>query len=228
MERGKQSNITIILSLMLIVVFLFCGIIFTGCSGQEVEESGIKIESQFKTEYYIGEEIDVSGGIIDYTENGKTEKVDITTDMISDFSSQTTGTRPLLITYKNYSITLNYTIKNFPEFFTSGIYRSTKMLTYNEADCYIALNVYTDKQLILIDISANSKEDILLIDWSSDNVMSVSYTPIFKNDEWTADGFFVMNDGNSVVIKIKNINSDSFKINSYSIEWVIDFDVVKI
>lgn len=50
-------------------------------------QDGIKIHSEFKTVYYVGEELDLTGGIIDYTSEGNTVQVVISEEMVSGFST---------------------------------------------------------------------------------------------------------------------------------------------
>lgn len=72
----------------------------------------LSLEQAFKTEYYVGEELDVSGGILEYIdENGQATSVELLESMVSVFSTEKPGNRKLLITYKNGTLTINYTVK---------------------------------------------------------------------------------------------------------------------
>ena len=78
------------LKIMSIFCFVFAccfSILLTGCSKSEPK---IQIESQFKTNYYVGESLDVLGGILKYTDaNEKESFVEITPEMISSFTTHT-------------------------------------------------------------------------------------------------------------------------------------------
>ena len=106
-------------------VLAFAGVggatMIAGCSNDQVEvqiqQDGIEIISSFKTQYFVGEDVDVTGGIISCTINGKTKQVALTDEMISGFSSATPGTRKLVITYQDLTMTVSYTVsvKDEPE-----------------------------------------------------------------------------------------------------------------
>lgn len=74
------------------------------------DNSGITLHTSFKTEYYMGESLDLTGGILDYTVGTNTSNIAITSDMISGFTSQAPGTRQLAITYRNFTCTIPYTV----------------------------------------------------------------------------------------------------------------------
>lgn len=71
---------------------------------------GISINTSFKTEYYMGEKLDLTGGTLNYTKDGNTKQVNITSDMVNGFTSVSSGTRTLVISYQGFTCTVPYTI----------------------------------------------------------------------------------------------------------------------
>lgn len=76
---------------------------------------GISIHTNFDTTYYVGEDLDVTGGIINYTKDGKTSQVVITDSMITGFSNDVAGTRNMVITYLGETLVVSYVVKEIPE-----------------------------------------------------------------------------------------------------------------
>ena len=65
-----------------------------------------------KTEYFVGEDIDLTGAKITVTyEDGSTPNIDVTSEMISGFDSSTAGTNTVTVTYEGKTTTFNVTIK---------------------------------------------------------------------------------------------------------------------
>ena len=122
--KTKRFNLAKILTLVMMLVLLPCAALFVACGGPE---DGIEIRSSFKTTYYVGDALDVTGGIIDYTDDGKTIQVAITDEMISGFSTATEGTRDLVLTYEGYTETISYTVSIRPTFLMgNSLYRSVE------------------------------------------------------------------------------------------------------
>lgn len=79
-----------------------------------VELATIQVSTPFKTEYFAGESLDITGGKLLLTyNNGTTEIIDITTSMVSNFNNSYVDDtqKSLTITYNHITVTLNYTIK---------------------------------------------------------------------------------------------------------------------
>ena len=92
-------------------LLLSASLLLTGCK----KEAKIELKEEFKVEYYIGEELDVTGGILNYTnEEGKTIPVAITSDMVTGFSSTQVGSRQLIITYEGATLLVDYTVEEAP------------------------------------------------------------------------------------------------------------------
>ena len=97
-----------ILSLALVFVALFGCLTFGGCNESQEE---LELYASFKTEYVVGEQLDLTNGKIAYTDsNGKTQIVEIKSEMISSFTTETPtdGARQMIVTYKDLTIEVNY------------------------------------------------------------------------------------------------------------------------
>lgn len=88
-------------------------ILLTGCSNGDLEN--LKIYTDFKTEYFVGESLDVTNGKLSYTDkDGKEIIVSVKEEMISSFSTATEGEREMIITYNSKTITYNYVVNKKP------------------------------------------------------------------------------------------------------------------
>lgn len=71
----------------------------------------IELDSSFKTEYFVGETLDISGGKIKLTyNNGDTEEINITKEMISQFSTEEPTEKNLTITYNSKTCEVQYKV----------------------------------------------------------------------------------------------------------------------
>ncbi len=110
MTKTKRIS-TALLAILSLFLFSFA---LTACG-----ESKIELVEDFKLEYNIGEELDVSGGVIKYTNGGEEKLVSLTADMVTGFNSQTAGERTLIITYEGLQTTVKYTVA--PEYVTLNL-----------------------------------------------------------------------------------------------------------
>lgn len=105
-----------VLIILLAVLIMTMPIMLAGCSlFGSLTSAGIKIHTNFKTEYEVGEALDVSNGKITYTDkSGKETIVAVDASMITSFSTENEGHRDMILTYKGETITIAYnvTIKN--------------------------------------------------------------------------------------------------------------------
>lgn len=102
--------------------------------GGEKTPDGLSIYSNFDTTYYVGQSLDVLGGILDYTKDGKTKKIAITEDMITGFSTEKAGNRNMIVTYQGETLVINYTVKEIPtkpNVSTSKVYKSQENFSSN-------------------------------------------------------------------------------------------------
>ncbi len=111
----KRKNLRVTLLAVLILLLTFS---FFACNDNEEQESPIQsivITTMPKTEYYLGDRFSVEDAIITvYYENGKTETVPLTLNMISDFNANQLGEQTLTIFYKNKTTFLTVTVSSAP------------------------------------------------------------------------------------------------------------------
>ncbi len=97
---------------------------------KQLEVTQITVATSFKTNYFVGDALDLAGGKIKVSYNNKaTEILDITLDMISDFSSLESGEFMLTITYLGLSETVEYVIEE-PEILEITLKTDFKRLYY--------------------------------------------------------------------------------------------------
>lgn len=73
----------------------------------------IVLQEEFKTEYFIGENLDVTNGKIKcVTYSGDEKVVDVTTDMISNFSTKSIGEFKMTLEYEGKRIDVDYKVKD--------------------------------------------------------------------------------------------------------------------
>lgn len=140
--------------IVLPIMLLSCALMVSGCLDKP--EDKIAIHTPFKTVYYVGEELDVIGGILNYTKDGKTTQVAITNTMITGFNTLNAGNYNMIITYEGLTVVVPYTINNIPEltlncniiykseYITSpGGYYYVKFLSQNSVGVYGSEEEYT-------------------------------------------------------------------------------------
>ena len=78
----------------------------------EVKVVELTLTQNFKNEYYVGESIVLTGGLLTATYNNDTveENIVVTAQMISNFDTNSAGEKTMTITYKTFSITYDYTV----------------------------------------------------------------------------------------------------------------------
>lgn len=79
----------------------------------EKQLTGIAVKTApVKTEYVEGTGLDVSGGVITASyDNGKTEDIDLTEDMISGYDNTSVGTQTITVTYGGKTASFQVTVK---------------------------------------------------------------------------------------------------------------------
>lgn len=103
----KLKNILLVVFALMLVVL---PIALTGCG--DVETS-LEIFRDFQYEYYYGEELNLEGGILKYTETGKEpEYILMTNDEVEVkyFDNTIIGTNKLVVEYKEKTLEIEYTI----------------------------------------------------------------------------------------------------------------------
>lgn len=161
----------IFISLALVLV-LALPLLVGGCFGGPKE--GIKIYSNFKTEYQIGEQLDLTDGKIEYTdEDGKKTIIEITTQMVTSFNTDTVGNRSLIITYQGNTCTVNYSVYRVYKATVGAVYTASPTIMlfegsgYNTNDYYDAIK-FTDADTLKLTVEQKTTPYDQL-DWSEEN-----------------------------------------------------------
>lgn len=99
-----------IVSFALVFMVAVSAFLFMACGAGTPK---LTLQHEFKTAYYVGEQLDVTDGTLLY-ESGKDKSVvEIEEYMVSDFTTQTVGARNLKITYRGLSILVPYTVSDY-------------------------------------------------------------------------------------------------------------------
>lgn len=96
--------------------------------GENTQKDGLSIHTNFDTTYYVGQDLDVTGGILNYTKDGKTTQIAVTESMISGFITKKAGNRNMIVTYEGETLLINYTVNELPtkpNVSTSKVYKSS-------------------------------------------------------------------------------------------------------
>lgn len=106
----------ILLCSSILCVFLIAAVaMFAGCSdGITLDNLSVKNHS-LKSEYTVGDVIDISGGkLIAAYSDGSEEEIEITADMVSGFDSSAIGEKSFTVTYQTKSVRFDYFVKAKP------------------------------------------------------------------------------------------------------------------
>lgn len=124
--RKKLLVVLGVISLVLLSTFLL-----VGCNEEpSTQEPILSLKTSFQTEYEIGEELNILGGQLLYTdENGKETTVDIEISFVTGFDSATAGEKKLTINYLDKSIEVDYVV--YPEFMEINTYYQAVSLLDN-------------------------------------------------------------------------------------------------
>ncbi len=147
MDKTKKSFKSAILALVFALILLPCAIFLVGCD-EEKKQPTLTLLSSFKTVYAVDEELDVTGGKLLYTdENGKSGTVYITASLVTGFDSSVPGTREMIVTYKDLSVEVTYTVKEEP---MSSIDKMEKNVVYagiDQFDLYTYVKLTDDNTI---------------------------------------------------------------------------------
>lgn len=212
----EDKNMKKILKIMILPLFLVCSLFGLVACGENSEQTppvdSISLYATFKTEYFVGETLNVAGGILNYTHDGKTVQVVISNDMISGFDSEVVGTREMVLTYQENTLSISYTIKAIPNnpIDFMGDYRSKELVANTGSDGnssnYSFAHFRGDKLYVYWAQSPNLEEEM-----SRPGQAHYSFTSNFLNGEW-----IIMSEAKyGSVITIKNITNQGFDLYSY-------------
>lgn len=228
MRKTKRNLKVLALGSAMVGVIAMGGMFFAGCSlsgnntQQEVAQDGISIHTPFKTTYYVGESLDVTGGIINYKVDGHATPVNVTLNMVTGFSSDNPGTRDLIITYQGYTTIITYTVNEIPAFLTSNaVYESKTKIDMNGT--LSRLKIRYDGTYLKICPVNDSAEDYDYYNipsyhgWDSDYSYSFSTSAKeFVNGTWSANETTIIDTGTGyntkMTMNLTNATATSFHI----------------
>lgn len=152
--KSLKKSIMAVIAIFLLVV----SVVTVGCNDKPQE--GIKIYTNFKSTYIIGDELDLTDGKIEYTdENGKKTIVAITSDMITSFSTDSLGQREMIVTYNGNTITYQYNV--IYDISAGDLYYTDDSELCNGKDGYYFYIYFVSKTKIDVSIANVTPENIL-------------------------------------------------------------------
>ncbi len=98
----------IALSFALVLAICLPSVLLAACGNKEK----LSLVQTFKTEYYVGQDLDITGGILKYVdEEGKSVNVGLQESMVSVFSTEKPGSKKMVITYEDETLLVDYIVK---------------------------------------------------------------------------------------------------------------------
>ena len=195
----KKLKFSLIIAFTLLLT-LFAGVL-AGCGGKNDDNAQIVVKSDMiKTEYVVGEELEITGGILEYISNEKITHIQITKDMISNFSTEKLGSYSMIVTYNGKTTTVSYTVNK--GFSLSKLYYAENITP----ECWIKFNEQESKVYLA---QGTSTLPATVEEWERFGIIT-SYTKFYKNGKLFVS--LVYNDPyQSVTCEIETISSS--KIN---------------
>ena len=122
MVKTRKSLLTILFA----SIMLLCSmLLLTACGGTSPT---LKVESSFKTDYFLNEELSTAGGVFVYTDgDGKSTYINASETNIVGFDSSTSGEKKLYVSYQDATVEVPYNVFNF----VCDDYVGTKIKTTN-------------------------------------------------------------------------------------------------
>ena len=201
----KKNLFKVLTAFALVICSTFA---LTGCFGGEAKITAIDLAQSFKTQYEIGETLDVSNGIIKVTYEDDTQKdVVVTESMVSGFNTQTAGQKTMVVTYKDSTKTVSYTV-------TGPRLEEERYLWYNNTSS-MANCIYFYKQgdtyvYVQYSVSNSSGPQEWLNLQDADYLANVNGVTLPLSVELGNDYYYYMTGSigsTSVTLKINSINN---------------------
>lgn len=126
MENLKNKKLALILPMIAILAFF--AISLSGCNEAS---SRLSWKTQFeKSTYYIGDTLDVSGGVVNYTnDEGDLVEVAVMPTDVTYFDTSSFGEKMMTISIGEETLNFSYTVKNLK----LGSYQGSQRVVYNVA-----------------------------------------------------------------------------------------------
>ncbi len=201
--------------ILILPVLILCSMfVLSACGETGEKKDGLTLNSAFKTEYYVGETLDVTGGILDFTKNGETTQIIIENSMVSGFSSETAATRNMVVSHtdagKTYTITVKYVVKEIPAYplDATGTVKYKSATTMGSNGNYGAM-MFTGTQ---IQVGYYSDD----MTWELEDA-TTSHSSIHSREFNKAKGCWeiITKARNGVYFKLTDITEDSFTLEGY-------------
>ena len=142
-----------LLAILLAGVLLLAALALAACEDKRVNIDHIEIYSSPKTEYYIGESLDLTDAkILVAYKNNTDELVDITPSMISDYDPNTLGVQYIKVYYNGHSATVRVNVKRY------AVVSVELVIPGENFDYIVEQNLRTNDSYLVLHY-ANSTED---------------------------------------------------------------------
>lgn len=195
MKKLSKILLTFAFVLMLAVPFALIG-----CGEAKINE-GIEIHTSFKTEYDVGDELDLGEGKITYTdEKGTQTVVEITSSMISSFDTTSAGSKEMTVTYNDYTVLVPYTVYDVFDVEGGAIY--VGQVPNNNENSYFVVKFNNSKTSFRV-FYASNEEDIE-IEHSTDTIASCTREKI--NHQWIYRGSWEGGQATITAINAKQVH----------------------
>lgn len=196
MKKNNLLKLTFVICLALIIPLIIQGCDLFGGKAK------LSLHQEIKTSYEINETLDVSGGLLKYIdEDGNESFIEITSDMVSGFTTQTAGTRNMVISYNQKQVMVEYTVYELE--LTDMVWYISQETTTNNMKYFVMFN-FTNNKLAFI---GSYEDEISSYDMS--NIQWVAFTKTLTNGKFDIESEGMVQ-GISHLIQINNINNDTF------------------
>lgn len=230
-----MKKINKILTLFVFVLVMFLPIFAAGC--QETGDPYIVIGRPFLTEYYVGEEINLELGTIEYTnKKGKTSVINATDPaiQISNFSTAAVGNYTLTLTYNGCSVDVDYSVSVlYDAVDTKGAYylgsvASVLAEKYNETNHYTQGHpLYFDPQNCLDHLTFGQGFVMFQFKDVVNSRMCYDYQGIFYYTKTTVSrkNAYRLINGDTTDCTIVVINADQVRLTG-KLEGILGLDMI--
>jgi len=217
----KKLKFSIIIAFALMLT-LFAGVL-AGCGNGNDDNAQIVVKSDMiKTEYVVGEELEITGGVLEYVSNGNTTHVQITKEMISNFSTEKVGSYAMIVTYNGKTTTVGYTVNE--GFDLSKIYYSNAI----SPECWVKFDEQESKMYFIQGYSTAPEDNET---WEQYGTVE-TYVKSFKDGKLNIIVTCVNPNHTTSVAEIKTISETSFDMTvegeTINFKAAKEFDLSKI
>ena len=217
------KKIKISLLIIFVLALIVGAVVLTLYLNNRKDNASITVKSDMiKTEYIIGEELEITGGILDYDSGKETIQVQITKDMISNFSTEKLGSYSMIVTYKGKTTTVSYTVNK--GFSLSKLYYAENITPA----CWIKFDEQESKMYFVQGLET-APEDIAT--WKQYGTIG-TYVKSFKDGKLNITVTCVNPDHTTSVAEIETISETSFDMTNegetINFNAAKEFDMTKV